>query len=79
MAPYISKAEYFDEEKKKWKKKNDQLMEKEGILHKMEKALIFKEKMHQEAKKRGERLKEFTDGIYTKMSSIEAELNKLRQ
>lgn len=45
-------------------------MEKEMLLHKMEKALIFKEKMHQEAKKRGEKLKEFTDSIYAKMKKI---------
>jgi hypothetical protein len=37
----------------------------------MERALIFKEKMHQEAKKRAEKLKEFTDGIYTKMKTVE--------
>jgi chaperonin cofactor prefoldin len=38
-------------------------------------ALIFKEKMHQEVKKRSERLKEFTDNIHTKMRNIEKELN----
>ncbi len=45
----------------------------------MEKALIFKEKMHQEAKKRGEKLKEFTNGIYSKLKQIENDLNKIRQ
>ena len=44
----------------------------------MERALIFKEKMHQEAKRRCEKLKEFTDGIYTKMRQIEADLNNIR-
>jgi len=44
----------------------------------MERAFIFKEKMHQEAKRRGEKLKQFTDGIYDKMRQIEAELNILR-
>lgn len=57
MSPYIAKADFLEDEKRKWKKKNDQLMEKEILLHKMEKTLIFKEKMHQEAKKRGEKLK----------------------
>lgn len=37
--------------------------------------MIFKEKMHQEVKKRSERLKEFTDNIHTKMRNIEKELN----
>lgn len=60
------------------KRKQEQLNEKEILLHKMERAFIFKEKMHQEAKRRGEKLKQFTDGIYDKMRQIEAELNILR-
>lgn len=79
MAPYVSKAEFFDEEKRRWRKKNDQLMEKELILHKMERAFIFKEKMHQEAKKRAEDLKVFTDGLYSKMARIEQDLDSLRR
>lgn len=44
----------------------------------MERALIFKEKMHQEAKRRAERLKEFTDAIYLKMKALEESLNHIR-
>lgn len=40
-------------------------------------ALIFKEKMNQESKKRMERLKEFADNLYNKMRSIEKDLNKV--
>lgn len=54
-------------------------MEKEILMHKMEKTLIFKEKMHQEAKKRGEKLKEFTNQIYNKMKQIENDLNRIRK
>ena len=52
MAPFVAKAQFFQEEKRKWKKKHDQVAEKEILLHKMERTLIFKEKMHQQAKKR---------------------------
>ena len=52
VAPYVAKAEYFEDEKKKLKKKSDQNMDKEIMLHKIERNLIFKEKMIQEAKKR---------------------------
>lgn len=40
-------------------------------------ALIFKQKMHQEVKKRNERLKEFTDSLHSKMKQIEKDLNNL--
>ena len=52
VAPYVAKAEYFEDEKKKLKKKSDQNIDKEITLHKIERNLIFKEKMIQEAKKR---------------------------
>ena len=34
--------------------------------------------MSQEARKRGEKLKEFMDGIYSRMSAIQSDLNQLR-
>lgn len=48
------------------------------MLHKIERSLIFKEKMLQEAKKRGEKLKEFYDGIFARMKKIEVDLTTLR-
>ena len=49
-------------------------MEKEARIHKAEMALIFKEKIFQEAKKRHERLKSFSDQIHAKMQAMEQEL-----
>jgi hypothetical protein len=47
-------------------------MEKQSRIHKAEMALIFKEKLHQEVKKKSERLREFTNQIYARMKQIEA-------
>ena len=52
-----SKEEFLEEEKKKLKKRNDLLDEKEKRLHNAEMSLLFKEKLNLEGKRRYERQK----------------------
>ena len=68
------KEDFFEEEKRKYRKRLDMLDEKEKRLHSAEMSLIFKEKLNLEGKRRYERQKNLVDGHLSQLEKIYNEL-----